>query len=52
VVEKIKMAAAIVKETFTHPLTTSVIRVHGGEIQIERDGADSDDVPATPADVS
>lgn len=53
VVEKLKVAAAIVKETFAHPLKASVIRVEGGEVRIDRGTAssapDSDTVGSSTA---
>ena len=36
---RLKVAAVIVKETFAHPLTKSVIRVNDGNVQVEREDA-------------
>jgi hypothetical protein len=35
-VERLKVAAAIIKETFTHPLSTSFITVDNGNVLVTR----------------
>jgi hypothetical protein len=36
-VERLKVAAAVIRETFKHPLTTSVISVDHGAVTVTRD---------------
>jgi hypothetical protein len=46
----LKVAAAIVKETFTHPLTRSVIYVNDGNVTVERVPAETtqEQAPSPP----